>query len=97
MSQAARSVTFLDPRQAVMAAVSAAAIEKNEAVMRAKPEWFGHIMQRCEAKAAKIAEQAARGPDANGEATFIEVYTSTFPTLFTAAIAAYEQALNDNS
>ena len=96
MTQAARTVTFLDPRQAAIAAVSAAAIEVHEAVMRAKPEWFGHIMQRCEAKAARIAEQAARGADAN-EATFVEVYARTFPKLFAAAIAAYEQALNDNS
>jgi hypothetical protein len=96
MTHLARTVTFLDPRQAAIAAVSAAAIEMHEAVMAAKPEWFHHIMRRSEAKAAKIAEQAARG-DANGEATFIEVYTRTFPTLFTAAIAAYQQALDDYS
>jgi hypothetical protein len=29
--------------------------------------------------------------------TFIEVYAKTVPTLFTAAMDAYEQALNDNS
>jgi hypothetical protein len=96
MSHLARAPTFLDPRQAAIAAVNAAAIEVHEAVMRAKPEWFGHIMRRCEARAARVAEQAA-GHDANGEATFIEVYTRTFPALFTPAIAAYQQALDDNS
>ena len=96
MSHLARTVTFLDPRQAAIAAVSAAAIEGHEAVMRAKPEWFYHIMRRCEAKAAKIAEQAA-GHSANSEATFSEVYARTFPPLFSAAIAAYQQAINDNS
>ena len=96
MSHLARAVTFLDPRQAAMATVNAAAIEAHQAVMHAKPEWFHHIMRRCEAKAAKIAEQAA-GHDANSEATFVEVYTRTFPALFTAAIAAYQQALDDNS
>jgi hypothetical protein len=97
MTQLAQTAPQPDARQAAMTTASAVAIEMHEAVMRAKPEWFGHIMQRCEAKAAKIAEQAARGPHANGDATFIEVYAKTFPTLFTAAIAAYEQALNDNT
>jgi hypothetical protein len=97
MTQAARNVTFLDPRQAVMAAASAAAMEIHETVLRAKPEWFWHMMRRCEAKAIKIAEQASRGPDANGEATFVEVYARTLPTLFAAAMAAYQQALDDNS
>jgi hypothetical protein len=80
-----------------MAAERAAAIRKYEAVMRAKPEWFHHIMRRCEAKAAAIAEQAAHGNQANGAATFSEVYAQTFPALFAVAIAAYEQALNDNT
>jgi hypothetical protein len=97
MTQAVRTVTFLDPRRAVMMAASAAAMEAHEAVLRAKPEWFWHMMRRCEAKALKIAEQAAQGPDANGEATFIEVYARTLPTLFAASMAAYQQALDDNS
>jgi hypothetical protein len=86
-----------DARQAAMEAERAAAIKMHEAVMRAKPEWFHHIMQRCEAKAAGIAEQASHGPHANRDATFSEVYAQTFPALFTVAIAAYEQALNDNT
>jgi hypothetical protein len=97
MSQLARAETFPDARQAAMTAASAAAIQMHEAVLRAKPEWFWHMMRRCEAKAAKIAEQASRGPDASGDATFIEVYATTLPTLFTAAMAAYQQALDDNS
>jgi hypothetical protein len=97
MSQAARAPIFLDPRQAAMAAASAAAMETHEVVLRAKPEWFWHMMRRCETKALKIAEQASRAPDANGEATFVEVYARTLPTLFAAAMAAYQQALDDNS
>jgi hypothetical protein len=36
---------------------------------------------KCEAKAARIAEQAAHGPAACGDATFIEVYARTMPAL----------------
>jgi hypothetical protein len=97
MTQSAQAAPQPDARQAAMAAVSAAAIKTHEAVMRAKPEWFWHMLRRCEAKAAKIAEQASHGAQANGEATFMEVYASTLPTLFTAAMDAYQQALNDNS
>jgi hypothetical protein len=86
-----------DARQAAMEAERAAVIKMHEAVMRAKQEWFQHIMQRCEAKAAGIAEQASHGTEANGATTFSEVYARTFPALFTAAIAAYKQALNDNT
>ena len=97
MTQLAQAAPQPDARQVTMATASAAAIKMHEAVMRAKPEWFQHILRRCEAKAAKIAEQASHGPHANGDATFSEVYAKTFSTLFTAAIAAYEQALNDNT
>ena len=86
-----------DARQVAMEAERTAAIKIHEAVMRAKPEWFWHMLRRCEAKAAKIAEQASHGPYANGEATFIEVYASTLPTLFAATMDAYQQALNDDS
>ena len=86
-----------DARQAAMAAERAAAIKTHEAVMRAKPEWFWHMLRRCEAKAAKIAEQASHGPHATGEAAFVDVYAKTLPTLFTAAMEAYQQALNDNT
>jgi hypothetical protein len=97
MTQLAQAAPQPDARQAATTAVSAAAIEMHEAVMRAKPEWFWHMMRRCEAKAARIAEQASHGPDANGEATFMEVYARTLPTLFAAAMDAYQQALNDNT
>jgi len=97
MTQLAQAAPQPDARQAAMTAERAAAIKTYEAVMRAKPEWFWHMLRRCEAKAAKLAEQASHDPHANGEATFIEVYAKTLPTLFTAAMDAYEQALNDNS
>jgi hypothetical protein len=97
MTQLAQAAPQPDARQAAMTAVSAAAIQMHEAVMRAKPEWFWHMLRRCEVKAAKIAEQASHGADANGEATFIEVYARTLPTLFTTAMDAYQQALNDNT
>ena len=86
-----------DARQAAIEAGRVAAIKTHEAVMRAKPEWFWHMLRRCEAKAAGIAEQVSHGPHANGEATFIEVYAKTLPPLFTAAMDAYQQALNDNT
>ena len=84
-------------RQAAIEAGRAEAIKMYEAVMRAKPEWFWHMLERCEAKAAGIAEQASHGPQANGEASFTEVYARTLPRLFTAAMDAYQQALNDNT
>jgi hypothetical protein len=93
MTQLAHTAPQPDAREAAMAAANAAAIETYEAVMRAKPEWFWHMLRRCEATAAGIADQASH----NREATFMEVYAQTFPALFTAAIAAYEQALNDNT
>jgi hypothetical protein len=80
-----------------MEAGRAAAMKMHEAVLRAKPEWFWHMLRRCEAKAATIAEQASHDPYASGEATFIEVYAKTLPTLFTAAMDAYQQALSDNT
>jgi hypothetical protein len=101
MTQSAQALAHAVPqpnaRQAAMEAGRAAAMKMHEAVLRAKPEWFWHMLRRCEAKAAGIAEQASHGPHANGEATFIEVYAKTLPTLFTAAMDAYQQALNDNT
>jgi hypothetical protein len=44
--------------------------------MDKKPEWFWHIFAKCEAKAARIAEQAARAPQACGDAAFIETYST---------------------
>jgi hypothetical protein len=84
-------------REAAMEAGRAEAMKMHEAVLRAKPEWFWHMLRRCEAKAAGIAEQASHAPQADGEATFTEVYARTLPTLFTAAMEAYQQALNDNT
>jgi hypothetical protein len=76
-----------------MSAVGAAVIKMHKAVMDKKPDWFWHIFAKCEAKAARIAEQAARGPNACGDATFIEIYAKNLPKLMTAALNAHEQAL----
>jgi hypothetical protein len=76
-----------------MSAVGAAVIKMHKEVMHQKPDWFWHIFAKCEAKAARIAEQAARGPHACGDATFIEVYAKNLPRLLAAALNAHEQAL----
>lgn len=76
-----------------MSAVGAAVIKMHKAGMDKKPDWFWHIFAKCEAKAARIAEQAAREPNACGDATFIEIYAKNLPKLMTAALNAHEQAL----
>jgi hypothetical protein len=76
-----------------MAAVGAAVIKLHKKTMDKKPEWFWHLFTKCEAKAARIAEQAAHAPHSNGDATFIEVYARTLPELVTKALSAHEQAL----
>lgn len=77
-----------------MAAVGAAVIKLHKEKMDKKPEWFWHMFAKCEAKAARIAAQAARTPRSNGDATFIEVYARTLPELVKTALAAREQALH---
>ena len=69
-----------------MGAVGAAVIKMHKEAMDRKPEWFWHLFAKCEAKAARIAEQAAHGPRACGDATFIEVYAKTLPVLVTKAL-----------
>jgi mannose-6-phosphate isomerase class I len=86
MKQAARNATIADARQATMAAVSAAVIKMHEAERAKRPEWFWHLLKRCEVKAERIATAAASGPHANGDATFCEVYAKSLPTLFTQAL-----------
>jgi hypothetical protein len=76
-----------------MSAVGAAVIKKHKRMMDEKPDWFWHIFAKCEARAARIADQAARGLDACGDATFIEVYARNVPKLMTAALNAHERAL----
>ena len=44
-------------------------------------------------KADKIVEQAAQAQYSDGEATYVEVYAKTLPTLLTAALDAHEEAL----
>jgi len=39
-----------------------------------------------------MAEQAARAPNACGDATFIEVYARNLPKLMTAALNTHEKA-----
>jgi hypothetical protein len=64
----------------------------NKEMMHKKPDWFWHLFAKCEARAARIAEQAARAPNACGDATFIEVYAKSLPKLVTAALSAHEKA-----
>ena len=69
-----------------MGTVGAAVIKMHKEAMDKKPDWFWHLFAKCEAKAARIAEQAAHGPQACGDATFIEVYAKTLPVLLTKAL-----------
>src|SRR3977135_109589 len=75
-----------------MSAVGAAVIKMNKEPLHKKPDWFWHLFAKCEARAARIAEQAARAPNACGDATFIEVYAKNLPKLMTAALSAHEKA-----
>jgi hypothetical protein len=75
-----------------MSAVGAAVIKMNKEPLQKKPDWFWHLFAKCEAKAARIAEQAARAPNACGDATFIEVYARNLPKLMTAALTAHDKA-----
>jgi hypothetical protein len=60
-----------------MGTVGAAVIKMHKEAMDKKPDWFWHLFAKCEAKAARIAAEAAHGPRSNGDATFIEVYAKT--------------------
>ena len=75
-----------------MSAVGAAVLKMNKEPLHKKPDWFWHLFAKCEARAARIAEQAARAPNACGDATFIEVYAKNLPKLVTAALSAHEKA-----
>jgi hypothetical protein len=77
-----------------MAAVGAAVIKLHKKTMDKQPEWFWNMFAKCEAKAARIAAQAARAPRSNGDATFIEVYAKTLPELVKKALSARKQALH---
>ena len=55
-----------------MSAVGAAVIKKHKHAMDKNPESFWHMFANCEAKAARIAERAARAPQACRDAAFIE-------------------------
>lgn len=76
-----------------MGAVGAAVIKMHKEAVDKKPDWFWHIFAVSEAKAARVAEQATHGPGACGDATFIEVYAKTLPTLFAAALDKHEQVI----
>jgi hypothetical protein len=76
-----------------MSAVGAAVIKKHRPALGKSPDWFWHMFAKCEAKAARIAEQAARDPEACGDATFIEVYAAQLPKLMAAALESHEKAL----
>jgi len=60
-----------------MGTIGAAVIKLHKEAMDKRPEWFWHLFAKCEAKAARVAEQATHGPHACGDATFIEVYAKT--------------------
>ena len=77
-----------------MAAVGAAVIKQHKVTMDKNPETFWHLFSKCEAKSARIADQAARAPRSNGDATFIEVYARTLPELVKKALNAREQAVH---
>src|SRR5579872_353040 len=72
-----------------MSAVGAAVIKMHHDAMEKKPDWFWHLFARCEAKAVRIAEEAAHAPNACGDATFIEVYAMTLPALMKKALVAH--------
>lgn len=76
-----------------MSAVGAAVIKKHKAALAKNADWFWHMFAKCEAKAARLAEEAAREPAACGDATFIETYARQLPKLMTAALDAREKAL----
>jgi hypothetical protein len=76
-----------------MSAVGAAVIKKNKAELEKNADWFWHMFAKCEAKAARLAEQATRDPKACGDATFIETYARNLPKLMMAALEAHEKAL----
>ena len=71
-----------------------AVIKLHKEMVDKEPEWFWNLFAKCEAKAARIAEQAAHIPRSNGDATFIEVYARTLPELMKKALSAREQALH---
>jgi hypothetical protein len=79
-----------------MSAVGAAVIKKHKHAMGENPEWFWHMFAKCEAKAARIAQQAARAPQACGDAAFIETYAKNLPKLITVALDAHEKASRAN-
>lgn len=78
-----------------MSAVGAAVIKKNKAALGNNADWFWHMFAKCEAKAARVAEEAARDPRACGDATFIETYARQLPKLMAAALEAREKALSE--
>jgi hypothetical protein len=77
-----------------MSAVGAAVIKKHKQAMDKNPERFWHMFAKCEAKAARIAEQAARAPQACGDAAFIETYAKNLPKLMTVALERDGSSLN---
>ena len=76
-----------------MSAVGAAVIKKNKAALDNNADWFWHMFAKCEAKAARIAEEAARDPLACGDASFIETYARQLPKLMASALEARAKAL----
>ena len=79
-----------------MSAVGAAVIKRHKHAMDKNPEMFWHVFAKCEAKAVRIAERAARAPLACGDAAFIETYAKELPKLMTVALDVDEKASSAN-
>jgi hypothetical protein len=97
MRNAALAKAFIDDRQTAMAAISAAVAGMHRQAQRDRPEWFWHLLKRCETKAARIAEQAAQAEDGNGDATYIDVFADTLPTLFAQAMQRLDNFVAESS
>lgn len=69
-----------------MSAVGAAVIKRHKETMDREPDWFWHLFSKCEAKAVRLADQAAHSPHACGDATFIEIYAKSLPALMKKAL-----------
>jgi hypothetical protein len=95
MRNAAQATAFIDSRQAAMAAISAAVAGQHRQAQRDRPEWFWHLLERCETKAARIA--AARAGYSHGDATYIEAFANMLPLLFTQAMQRLDNFVAESS
>jgi hypothetical protein len=85
----------IDSRQVAMATISATVAGRYRQVQRDRPEWFWHLLERCETKAARIA--AARAEYSHGDATYIEAFANTLPLLFRQAMQRLDHFVAESS